>query len=83
MARPGVHFEGVLWWSFATFYLVGGLTVASWIFECAFRVTVAGLMATMLAYIGAWHAREIHQDNKLSERTSDGPVFFDPRDAKN
>lgn len=64
-SKPDTHYDAVLWWSFATFYLVGALTVAAWVLEAPLRVTVAGLAATGMAYIGAWHAREIHSATRV------------------
>jgi hypothetical protein len=82
MTKPDIY-DGVLWWSFSFFYVVGFLTVASWVFEYPLRVTVAGLVATGLAYIGAWHAREIHVNNRLPAQPVEAPKFFDPRDTSN
>lgn len=65
--KPDSQFEAVLWWSMALFYLVGALTVASWCFEAPLRFTIAGLVATGFTHIGAWHAREIHVNNRVGQ----------------
>ena len=79
-SKPDARYDAVLWWSFSLFYIVAGLTIASWVFEGPLRLTVAGVVATGFAYVGSWHAREIHVNNRLPSQ-AEAPKFFDPRDT--
>lgn len=81
--RPDTPYDAVLWWSFSLFYLVAGLTVTAWVLEAPLRLTIAGVVATGFAYIGAWHAREIHVNNRVGQSAAEQPKFYDPRDTQN